>query len=224
MTDTAQAPKVYQAICNITEAMSKEGIAKTRKNAQQGYSFRGIDDVYAALSSLLAKNKLCMLPRVVSREVSEKLTKSGGTLFYTVLMVEFDFVSAEDGSQHTIATVGEAMDSGDKSSNKSQSAAFKYAALMSFCIPTEGDNDTENVTHKIVAPASVDVDDISAKCRTLVDVASIAPDIVTLDKHLNDNKSFMFELLKKSPATHKRVAGEIQKKRRELEGATNAAV
>lgn len=140
---------VYKAIAAITAEMSKIGIAKGSKNQQQGYAFRGIDAVYGALSPLLAKHGLCILPRVMNRTVSEHQTKSGGTLFYTVLMVEFDFVSAEDGSKHTVCTVGEAMDSGDKSSNKAMSAAYKYAAFQAFCIPTEGDNDADAHTHEV---------------------------------------------------------------------------
>jgi len=45
--------------------------------------------------------------------------------------------------------IGEAMDSGDKSSNKAMSAAYKYACFQAFCIPTEGDNDADNTTHDI---------------------------------------------------------------------------
>ncbi len=129
--------KVYQAICAVTGELAATGIAKDRKNQQQNYAFRGIDDVYNALSHLLAKHKLCILPRVTEKSVVERQTKSGGTLFYTAIKVEFDFVSAEDGSKHTVSTLGEAMDSGDKSSNKAQSAAYKYACLQTFCIPTK---------------------------------------------------------------------------------------
>jgi hypothetical protein len=116
--------------------------------------FRGIDAVYGALSPLLAQYKLCVLPRVVERTVSEQQSKNGGILFYTTLKVEFDFVSAEDGSKHTVCTVGEAMDSGDKSSNKAMSAAYKYACFQAFCIPTEGDNDADAHTHEVVRGAS----------------------------------------------------------------------
>jgi hypothetical protein len=110
--------------------------------------FRGIDAVYGALSPLLAKHELCVLPRVVDRSVTEQPTKSGGIAFYTVLKVEFDFVAAEDGSKHTVCTIGEAMDTGDKSSNKAMSAAYKYACFQAFCIPTEGDNDADAHTHE----------------------------------------------------------------------------
>jgi hypothetical protein len=150
-TKIAGAPAVYQAIVAVMKDVASEGIAKSNKNSQQGYKFRGIDDVYNALASILAKHQLCVLPRVESREVTERQSKSGGTLFYTNLEVAFDLVSAVDGSTHTIRTVGEAMDSADKSSNKAMSAAYKYAAIQAFCIPTEGDNDADATTHEVAA-------------------------------------------------------------------------
>lgn len=149
--NTIAGAHVYTAIVEVIAAMSKEGIAKGRKNAQQGWSFRGIDDVYNALAPMLAAAGLCVLPRVMSRSVTEQPSKSGGTLFYVVLEVEYDFVSAKDGSKHTCRSVGEAMDSGDKATNKAMSAAFKYAAMQAFCIPTEGDHDSENQTHEVAA-------------------------------------------------------------------------
>lgn len=147
----AGTPAVYQAIAAVMKDLSAEGIAKSNKNAQQGYKFRGIDDVYNALAPILARHQLCMLPRILSRDVAERQTKSGGVLFYTVVDAEFDLVSAADGSTHTIRTVGEAMDSADKSSNKAMSAAYKYAAMQAFCIPTEGDNDADARTHEVAS-------------------------------------------------------------------------
>lgn len=139
---------VYEAINAVTAAMSREGLAKGRKNEQQGYKFRGIDDVYNALSAHLAANKLCILPRVLDRTVTERPTKSGGVSTYVVLTVAFDLVSAVDGSMHTITTMGEAMDTADKATNKAMSAAMKYACLMAFQIPTEGDNDADFSHHE----------------------------------------------------------------------------
>lgn len=140
-----ETKKVYQAIVNVAADIAKQGIAKD-KTCTQGasYKFRGIDDIYNALSPLLTKHSLCILPRMLSKTCVERTSSKGNALFYTTVEAEFDFVSAEDGSMHTVKTYGEAMDSGDKSCNKSMSAAYKYAAFQSFCIPTEGDNDSEN--------------------------------------------------------------------------------
>ena len=112
-----------------------------------GYNFRGIDDVYNTIAPLLSKHGLCILPRVLSRECVERVSQKGGALFYVTVDAEFDFVSAEDGTKHTVKTFGEAMDSGDKATNKAMSAAYKYACFQAFSIPTESDNDADAHTH-----------------------------------------------------------------------------
>lgn len=150
MTNTK--PKtVYQAIVACSADIAETGISKDRKNVQQGYIFRGIDDVYNAMAPILSKHGLVILPRVLNRNVIERMNKSGGALFYTTIEVEFDFISADDGSKHIVKTYGEAMDSGDKSTNKAMSAAYKYACMQAFCIPTEGDNDADSTTYEVVA-------------------------------------------------------------------------
>ena len=128
---------VYKAISAVAKEMAEKGISKDRKNVQQNFQFRGIDQVYNALAPMLAKHGLVILPRITERTVTERTTQKGGVLFYVVVKAEFDFVATEDGSVHTVMTYGEAMDSGDKATNKAMSIAYKYAAFQAFCIPTE---------------------------------------------------------------------------------------
>lgn len=148
-------PNVYACIAAVSEEIAKTGIAKDRKNAQQGYSFRGIDEVYNALAPMLAKHKLVILPRMLKRECVERTAKSGSAQFFVTVEAEFDFVSAlEPSSRHVVRTFGEAQDSADKATNKAMSAAYKYAAFQTFCIPTEGDNDADATTPEPVKPAT----------------------------------------------------------------------
>jgi len=136
--------KVYKAINAVQAELATIGIVKDKRNSQgAGYNFRGIDDVYNAIAPLLAKHGLCILPRVLARECVERTSKQGGALFYITVEAEFDFVSSEDGTKHTVKTFGEAMDSGDKATNKAMSAAYKYACFQAFSIPTEGNNDSD---------------------------------------------------------------------------------
>lgn len=157
MTDTTvkPIPHVYTAIAKVMELISKDGISKGRKNEQQGYKFRGIDDVYNALAPILTEAGLCILPKVTSRDVIERQTRNGGALFYVTVHVDFHLVSAKDASWHQISVVGEAMDSGDKATNKAMSAAYKYACMQAFCIPTEGDNDADSKTYEVAASTPV---------------------------------------------------------------------
>lgn len=151
--------KIYK---QITAIMAEVGaIEKNRGGAGIGYSFRGIDDIYFALQPLFAKHGVCCAPRVTAQHREERPTKSGGTMTFTVLTVDFTMY-AEDGSSLKLTTVGEAMDTSDKSSNKAMSAAMKYAMLQLFCIPTEEEKDTEYQNHEPAkrtesAPAPVSI-------------------------------------------------------------------
>lgn len=142
---------VYKAINAVQAELAKSGISKDRENSFDKYKFRGIDDVYNALSPLLAKHGLCILPRILRRESVERETAKGSSLFYVTVEAEFDFVCAEDGSKHVVRTFGEAMDRGDKATNKAMSAAYKYAAFQAFAIPVDGDNDPDASSHEVKA-------------------------------------------------------------------------
>lgn len=138
--------KIFAAIPKVMHAIGS--IGKDRKNAVQGYSFRGIDDLYNAASEALIAHEVFTVPVVLDMKREERQTKSGGGLIYTILTIKYTFY-ASDGSHFEAVTIGEAMDSGDKSCNKAMSAAQKYAFLQVFAIPTEEPKDTENETHEI---------------------------------------------------------------------------
>lgn len=130
--------EVYKAISNVAKELAEKGISKEKpKGGGVNYAFRGIDAVYNALAPALVKHGLLILTRCTERSVCERLSQKGTPLFYVTVKAEFDFVSVTDGSKHTVMTYGEAMDSGDKATNKAMSIAYKYAAFQAFCIPTE---------------------------------------------------------------------------------------
>ena len=151
MSDEKKVGHVYAAIVQVSKALSRDGIGKKRvaeAGAGGRYQFRGIDDIYNAIASPLYEADLVIIPRVLERTVSERTNAKGTVMTYAVLTVEFDIVSAKDGSVHTARTMGEAMDSSDKATNKAMSAAYKYMAFQVFCIPTEGEGDVENHSHE----------------------------------------------------------------------------
>jgi hypothetical protein len=127
----------------LTQILSEvEAVGKNKTNAQQNYKFRGIDDMYNALHPVFSKHGVIIASEVVDSQREERQTKSGGILLYSVINVKFTFY-AEDGSSVSSTIQGEAMDSGDKATNKAISAALKYALMQMFLIPTEDKIDTE---------------------------------------------------------------------------------
>ena len=139
-------PLIFKLIPKIMEKVWVVG--KSRTNTQQGYKFRGIDDMYNALNSHLSENGVFITSEILSEEREERQTRNNWVLIYSILKVKFTFF-APDGSSVFSIMIWEAMDSGDKSMNKAMSVAYKYALMQIFCIPTEEEKDTEYQTHDI---------------------------------------------------------------------------
>lgn len=124
---------VYQAINAIASDLAEAGIAKKHRNEQADYQYRSIDDVLNALAPLLAKHRLCVLPRILEREGASAHNVEPMT--HVAIRAAFDLVSSLDGSTHTVESYGEALDVSDKATAKAISAAYKSAMLQTFCIP-----------------------------------------------------------------------------------------
>lgn len=185
--------EVLKAINAVQAALAIQGISKDKKNLQQGYNFRGIDDIYNALAPMLAHAGLVVLPSYSDRAVIERETQKGGAIFYTTLKGEFTFRSSKDASEVKVTTYGEAMDTGDKATNKAMSAALKYAFMQTFTIPTEGDNDSETHTHEVAARAK----DAPGKGPTITPTTgaweSMDPDMQTFLQDIANNVHALFK-------------------------------
>jgi len=136
-----------QAIYKVlSEIMAEIGpIAKGKQNQQQGYKFRGIDDVYNHLQPLLAKHCVTTVPEVLTVEREARQTSKGSNLYFTLLTVRYTFYAC-DGSSVSAVVAGEGMDSADKSASKAMSGAHKYALFQVFCIPTDSLEDADHTT------------------------------------------------------------------------------
>lgn len=142
--------QIYEAIPAILADV--DAIGKNRTNKQQGFAFRGIDDVMNALHPLFAKHKVFPTCEVSDVSRSERETKSGGTMFVVTLKAKYTLHAADGSAVHTEA-VGEAMDTADKATNKAMSSCYKYAMFQLLCIPTEA-VDADADTPEPVRPAS----------------------------------------------------------------------
>lgn len=127
---------IYESIAAIQADVDFIGKDKTTQSGSK-FKYRGVDQVLNTLHPLFAKHKVFAVPEVLeilTRE--ERATNSGSKVLYEVLKVKYTFY-AEDGTSVSAVVVGEAMDSGDKVSNKCMSVAYKYACFQLLSIPTE---------------------------------------------------------------------------------------
>ena len=136
-------PRVYAAITAVIGELSTNGIGKRHINARDRYDYRSVDDLYERLSPLLARHRLCVLPRILKRSTKARTDEHGSVVMSVTVKAAFDIVSAEDGSRHVIESFGEALDPSDKATAKAMTAAYKYALFQAFCIPAVDSEDAD---------------------------------------------------------------------------------
>ncbi len=148
--NSGHVPEVEKGIVAVSRILAQRGVAKSGYNQAQKFKFRSIDDVQAALSAALVESSVSFTP-YVRRVVSDswRLTKNGGDMHHIILEVVYTIASAIDGSSRQVCVYGEGMDSGDKAVTKALSAAFKYAAVQTFCIPLEGVIDADETSPEV---------------------------------------------------------------------------
>lgn len=111
-------------------------IGKNQRNQQQGFNFRGIDDVLNALNPLLAKHGVFFVPDVLEMRTSERTTSKGNALYTVHMHVRYTFYGP-NGDTLTTSGWGEGTDSGDKATSKAMMMAMKYVLFQVLAISTE---------------------------------------------------------------------------------------
>lgn len=141
-------PKGPQILRLLNEVSKDIGaIAKAQKNTRQGYVFRGIDDILNGCHDALVKHGVVLAPDFSNHEL--RITELKGK-FVCHVTLDLDLVFfAPDGSQHSVRTIGEALDyAGDKATNKAMSIAYKYAMTLGLHLPIEGLDDPDQDEEK----------------------------------------------------------------------------
>jgi hypothetical protein len=130
-------PSVQEAVSRVIRDVGHRGVGKTGVNTDQGYSFRGIDDIVDTLSPILARHQLVIVPRVRSVDHDKRTSSTGRVNMFTTMIVDWLIVGPR-GDELSATTVGLGADVSDKSANKAMTAAYKYLLSELFCIPNAG--------------------------------------------------------------------------------------
>ncbi len=76
---------IYQAINFIMQ--KGYAVGKDRKNEQQRFFYRGIDDVMNVFQPLMAEAGIFIVPEVLEAKREDRQTAKGGNLIYSVLKI-----------------------------------------------------------------------------------------------------------------------------------------
>jgi hypothetical protein len=110
------------------------------------YKYRGVDQVVEALSASIREHGIVIVPVSVEPEHWTAQTSKGSTVNYSRVVVAYA-IHGPEGDSIPGQSVGEAMDSGDKSISKAMSVSWRTFLLEAFHIPTN-DPDPDSETYE----------------------------------------------------------------------------
>lgn len=131
----SEHPKIAQALAAVMGDV--QAVHKGGRNESQNYSFRGIDAVVNAVGPALRKHGVVCVP--VVEDVTYNVVEVGQRrtpMRECTVKVRYVF-HGPAGDSIECVSIGEAMDSGDKSTPKAMSVAYRVALLQALCIPTD---------------------------------------------------------------------------------------
>lgn len=136
---------VHEAVLDVMSTV--RSVSKDGYNDHGGFNFRGIDAVMNAVGPALRQHRVLVRPRrVLEHTLASRARNNGGAMNYCTVRVEYVFVGPR-GDELAGEAVGESFDSGDKSTPKAMSVAFRTFLLQSLTLPTdEPDPDLDTYT------------------------------------------------------------------------------
>lgn len=138
------------------------GVGKEGRNAQQGFNFRGIDQVINAVAGPFIKHGIMAYPsKVISVKRGTASTTKGSTMNTVEVIMQYAFTDGSDILY--VEAPGESFDSGDKSTAKAMSVAYRTALLQSLSLPTDDPDPDLDVYDAQPQVAQISDDDVLTK-------------------------------------------------------------
>ena len=219
------APQVYRAINAISAELAGSAIPKLHRNERDDYLYRSIDDVLNRLSPLLARHKLCVLPRVLKRSSQDRAGEGDLLLVRVTLKVAFDLVGVVDGSSHTIETYGEALDPSDKATAKAMSSAYKHAVLQLFCVPVAQIDDTDRSSHRLKRSKRHQAEPVAGWqqwAADIIDIAESCAAVDALDRLQQRQRPLLTAISRERPDLYATIGARFSDRAAVLNGAVRA--
>lgn len=126
-------------------------ITKTGTNDYHHYKYATAEDVLKKINASLAANKIASMAIPHLESMVEVTTAKGNTEHLATVTIQIHLVDSDSGESVDLFGIGSGQDAGDKAVMKAQTAAIKYAYLLSMCIATGDDPEADIATDENMA-------------------------------------------------------------------------
>ena len=136
--------KIAKKLVNVMEDCAH--IVKNGINSFHNYKYATAEDVLQKVNESKKKKKIISIATPELQRFTDVTNLKGNTEHLATVNVEVQLIDSESGESVIITGVGSGQDAGDKAVMKAQTAAIKYAYMMSFCIATGDDPEADAKT------------------------------------------------------------------------------
>lgn len=121
-------------------------VTKNGVNTFHNYKYATAEDVLHKVNEALTKNKLATVVQPNIASFGDVTNLKGNTEHLATVIVKVSIIDSESGESVDLYGIGSGQDAGDKAVMKAQTAAIKYAYMMSLCIATGDDPEADTNT------------------------------------------------------------------------------
>jgi hypothetical protein len=158
---------IYQLLSEVMGEV--QSIGKNSRNSQQGYAFRGVDDVVNVVGPAFRRHGIVgPVPHASTAGYRDVRTANDKASREVTVMVTYRFYGPA-GDYLECQVPGESMDVGDKGTPKAMSVAYRIALLQVLNIPTDSPDPDSESYERAAAPHR----DWIAEARQVTDLQAL---------------------------------------------------
>ena len=118
-------------------------VPKNGTNSYHNYRYATAEDVLSAVNKSLAKYGIACIVIPTLESNIDVLNQKGNIEHLAIVSVHIQLIDSESGESVDLFGMGSGQDAGDKAVMKAQTAAIKYAFMLSLCIATGDDPEAD---------------------------------------------------------------------------------
>jgi hypothetical protein len=131
-------------LLNVMDACSH--VLKNGENSFHHYKYATSADVLEKVNAALVENGLCSIAVPEILDVVEVTNLKGNIERLATVKMDILLIDKDSGETVTLTGIGSGQDGGDKAVMKAQTAAIKYAYMLSLAISTGDDPEADSKT------------------------------------------------------------------------------
>jgi len=166
-------------LLNVMDACSH--VLKNGENSFHHYKYATSADVLEKVNAALVENGLCSIAVPEILDVVEVTNLKGNIERLATVKMDILLIDKDSGETVTLTGIGSGQDGGDKAVMKAQTAAIKYAYMLSLAISTGDDPEADGKTDESggtvaqikqgtrkESPHQVPVENVCEKCGVMI--------------------------------------------------------